>query len=197
MTLHAAAEQYANETRAALHVAQSRTALAVAEAAFGVGCFRWVRGKSESRVTDHGGLWTIDVRVGTPLDRAHWLVALRFAEWCLERDGAPLSSVRAMRAQVASSLLLPTDLVLGELYGDVVSAARRLRVTTAALTLRRGEVERRPTVLVSEHYARVRGDDAGRVPRDLATLRACVSGSVVSLMLAPVATVAEGNLMAA
>lgn len=109
---------------------------------------------------------------GTSTEVGHWHLAHALAGHVLEGDGFAGIELATLRPLVAAALVLPAASVSRYLPRvGTEGVARALRLPFAAVYLREAELLRVPTALVVPgRYARVRGDDAGRLPTDLAAL---------------------------
>lgn len=111
--------------------------------------------------------WGLLLRESLPRHAQHYLVAREVAAFCLRADGVDLSS-----AQVGVSLVLPIETFDDAIADGIECAADDLELPLAATALRRAELHRVPTALVTLRWSRVRGDDASKLPTDHATLLA-------------------------
>lgn len=105
-------------------------------------------------------------------DRQRWHIAHAFVRWALEQDGLSEREAAELRSPMAAEVLLPSAYVARAFGGvDAVAVAREYVTPPTATILREAELLRVPTALVVPgRYARVRGDDVGRLPTDLAAL---------------------------
>lgn len=105
-------------------------------------------------------------------DRRRWYLAHALARWVLAEDGVDATEASRLRSPMAAELLLPAAYVAHALrVADAPSVAREYATPLTATILREAELLRRPTALVVPgRYARVRGDDVGRLPVDLPAL---------------------------
>lgn len=120
----------------------------------------------------YGGQRRVVLPGRASLEQRHWHLAHALAGHVLEGDGFAGDEVTTLRPLVAAALVLPAASVSRYLPRvGTEGVARALRLPFAAVCLREAELLRVPTALVVPgRYARVRGDDAGRLPTDLAAL---------------------------
>lgn len=171
-------ERYAQQIRAALSGGDVGLGLeAMVGARFGAGAIRTARIREEVVVAPIHGQNVIFTSDTLSPKRTRWCVAHAFASWLLEQDGVPQTERRKLRAALAAELLLPLA-ACPHLFpaAHVPTLAEALRLPLSFVLLREAEVFRKPTALVVPGvYARVLGDDGGRLPPDLAALELLAS----------------------
>jgi hypothetical protein len=134
-----------------------------------------------------GSDWTIFVDQRLSPAQMRWRLAHHFADWLLREDGVGADGAAALRSPVAAELLISHD-VAARMVGRVpfLDLARKLVVPAAAMLLREAEVARVPTALLATgqrgRYARVRGDDAARLPTDVAALELLASRRGIGIL---------------
>lgn len=165
---NAHADTYAASLSRSLGFAAPPGATALADRVWGRASLGLVARGPAVRLVGRGARsWCLYLRESLPRRTQHYLVAREVAAFCLRADGVDLSS-----AQVGVSLVLPVETFDDAIADGVEVAADELELPLAATALRRAELHRVPTAIVTPRWSRVRGDDAGRLPTDHATLRA-------------------------
>lgn len=169
------ADTYAADIARTLGFAEPPGASALADAVWGASSVGLVtRGPDAQLVRRGPRSWCLFLCRSVPRPTRHWLIARHVAAHCLAIDGATMSS-----AQVGGAITMPSDALDDVLSEDTYEgAAERFGLPLAATMLRHAELRNVPTALVTEAWSRVRGDTAGRLPRDHATLRAIASARV-------------------
>ena len=146
---------------------------------------------ARSSLSKVGGEWTIFLDPRLPATQMRWRLAHHFSEWLLAQDGVVGVEADALRSPVAAEIILAHD-VAARAVGRVafVDLAARLNVPTTAMLLREAEVARVPTVLLAQGrrgtYARVRGDDSGRLPLEIPALELLASRRGIGVKRYPV-----------
>lgn len=123
-------------------------------------------GQALAKVQPHAGKLRVVVPANLSKSAAHWQIGCALADWLLRRDGLDEAGVRPIRAGLAAAIVLPKEQIAD--YADLSAEeiAHALTLPVAATLLREAEVMRLPTALVVPgRYTRIRGDDAGRLPR--------------------------------
>lgn len=170
-------DAYAASLIRSLGFAAPPGAAALADRVWGRASLGLVARGPDVRLVERGARsWGLLLRESLPRATQHYLVAREVAAFCLRADGVELSS-----AQVGVSLVLPVETFDAAIADGVEEAAADLELPLAATALRRAELHRVPTAIVTPRWSRVRGDDAGRLPTDHATLREIASSRVGSV----------------
>ena len=167
----AAAERFAADTWRTMGVVESPGARPLARRLFGAQAVVRFHAQALAKVQSHAGRLRVVVPAGLDPAAAHWAIGHALADWLLRHDGLDDARILPIRSGLAAAIVLPREQVAD--YSDLSAQeiADALTLPVAATLLREAEVSRVPTALVVPgRYARVRGDDAGRLPRDPAAL---------------------------
>lgn len=170
--------RYAQRVRAALSGGDLGLGLeAMVQARFGAGAIRTAPIREEAVIATVHGQQVIFTSDALTPKRARWCVAHAFASWLLEYDGVPQSERRKLRASLAAELLLPMA-ACPHLFptAHAPTLADALKLPLSFVLLREAEIFRKPTALVVPgSWARVLGDDHGRLPPELSALELLAS----------------------
>ena len=137
------------------------------------------------------GEWSIFLDPSLAPAQMRWRLAHHFSEWLLLQEGVTGAEAARLRSPIAAEMAIAHD-VAARAVGRVpfVDLATRLVLPVATMLLREAEVARVPTALLAQGargtYARVRGDDAGRLPVDVCALELLASGRGIGVVRYPV-----------
>lgn len=168
---------YAAGIRRALKCSENATLEGLVHRALGRKSIRRAPIKAEVTTAIVNGETAIFVASRLSAPRGRWVLAHEFASWVMGEDGVDPTDARALRSRVAAALLLPTGMAADVLRASCAAiVAEEFVLPTAATYLREAEVLRVPTALVVPgRYFRIRGDDDGRLPTELAALELLAS----------------------
>ena len=167
----ATAERFAADTWRTMGVIESPGARPLARRLFGAQSVVRSHAQALAKVQPHAGRPRVVVPANLNAAVAHWQIGHAIADWLLRHDGLDDEGVLPIRSGLAAAIVLPREQIVD--YSDLSAEeiAHALTLPVAATLLREAEVSRVPTALVVPgRYTRVRGDDAGRLPRDAAAL---------------------------
>lgn len=183
----AEAETFAADTWRTMGVAESPGVRSLAMRLFGSQAVVFSHARPIAKVQAFAGRPRVVVPAHVDLATAHWQIGTALADWMLRRDGLKDAAVRSVRSGLAAAIVLPKEQLVD--YSDLTAEeiAQALTLPVAATLLREAEVSRVPTALVVVgRYTRVRGDDAGRLPRDAEALEFLATHRAVGVVRIPV-----------
>ena len=165
------AERFAADTWRTMGIVESPGARPLARRVFGAQAIVLSHGLALTKVLPHAGRLRVVVPAALDPATTHWQIGHAVADWLLRHEGLDEAGVLSIRSGLAAAIVLPREQIAD--YSDLSAEeiAHALTLPVAATLLREAEVTRVPTALVVRgRYTRVRGDDAGRLPRDAAAL---------------------------
>lgn len=182
------AKVYAAGIRRALNCSDNATLEGMIHRALGRGTIRKAAIRTETVVAVVNGETAFCVSSRLSPARSRWALAHAFAAWAMRADGVPAAEANRLRSPLAAELLLPTETAIRVLrVASATVVAEEFVMPTAATMLREAEVLRVPTALVVPgRYARVRGDDKGRMPLELHALELLASRRGIGVVRVPV-----------